>query len=179
MFNYYLMLSFAGNCNVLMSNGKRKKIFALNKGDQCATPDGFATVVCIVMVPVTKVTLVRINTSLSLMPDNYVKHCGYWIQAKNHPAAEFIDHNMPIMYSVVLDQSHCINVGGILCATLGYSSGDACGASIEMKKLYVGTSRIVRNLASMAFWNIGMVILDATKMKYDRHDRLISLVSNS
>ena len=113
---------------------KRKQIQDLERGDRVrvdalesrAKAPVFARVLCVakMLQSIGSAPLVQLSDGLTITPGHPVLHNGRWVAASEHSAA--VSHiprvkTLPsILYNVVLDHTHVLNVDGVACVTWGH-----------------------------------------------------------
>lgn len=113
---------------------ERKQIQDLERGDRVrvdalesrAKAPVFARVLCVakMLQSIGSAPLVQLSDGLTITPGHPVLHNGRWVAALEHSAA--VNHiprvkTLPsILYNVVLDHTHVLNVDGVACVTWGH-----------------------------------------------------------
>jgi len=121
---------FAGSCNVTMSDGSKKRVADVCKGDVLRTgsdSEATATVICIVEHPAAGEVCVLSSTGLIITPWHPIDASGNntWSFPSDNTGAVREPAKEPV-FTFVLDRAHSVLVNGVRCVTLahGITSGD-------------------------------------------------------
>lgn len=159
---------FYGGCDIQMSANKVKKVKNLVKGDIVNTPDGDATVICIVKFKCSEFVFSSIG-KLLITPWHPIKYDDEWVFPKKlEPISKLITKECDYVYNIVLDKGHIVNIGGILCCTLGHNFTD----NDVIKHDFYGTDKVIHELSDKNGWEDGLVI-DPKPKKCNKTNRVI------
>lgn len=161
---------FGGKSKVLMADNTIKLVEQLTKNDIVYTPDGNATIECVVKTNIPNniaIDLVEIGDGLEITPYHPVR-IDQWrfpidigtIKSKKCPA----------VYSFVLNKHHIIKINGVECCTLGHNFQD----NEVIKHPYLGTSLVIYDLKPMKGWDNGLVELQYNCLVRDSETQLIT-----
>jgi hypothetical protein len=134
---------FAGECKVLLSDGTRKRIDAVRRGDVLWTSTGPAAVrYAIEFNSKNKSQLMTQIGSLWITPWHPILNNSAWLFPSD--MFGYTDRLVSKVYNFVLDSGHIIDVEGTLCCTLAHEfKGDV----IEHE--FFGTQKCVDSLRSL------------------------------
>jgi hypothetical protein len=110
---------FGPDSNVLMSDGSYKQIQYITRNDKVWTPDGPSDVEFLITLGsnLTNRNMCKLNNTW-ITPNHPVFKDGIWeFPITLTPS---IMMYMPIVYNLILSNGHIIDVGGVLCCTLGH-----------------------------------------------------------
>ena len=146
-------LCFHGDSLVEMNNGSFKKIKELRKGDIVKTETGFSKVRSLIVSQSqnNKSTFVNVN-GLLVTPWHPVKVNGEWKFPSD--LGETFELTNDLVYNLVLEQGHIININGVKAVTLGHNlTGPVVGHE------YFGSQRIINDMKKMRGWDEGLLFL--------------------
>jgi hypothetical protein len=166
---------FAGKCPVLLADGRTKSAAEVRKGDLVATAaGGVAAVVC------------AVRTSLPHGVDQLCELPGGLLITPYHPVrltdgswrfpidvAPVVPRAVEAVFTFVLETGHTMIVSGVECVTLGHSFTEPVVAHA-----YLGTNRVVADLAQMRGFDAGLVDLVPDSFVRDRcSHQIVGLVA--
>ena len=142
---------FAPESLVKMADGSYKQIQTIHPEIEYVwTPMGAAKVIALVKIGSTKLYQPMSNINgLWITPYHPVLYEGCW----RFPAdiASFVDRLMPVVYNLVLENAHVIDVNNVLCVTLGHNIEDDDVVSHD----YFGTHKVIDDLKKLPGWSEG------------------------
>jgi len=145
---------FSGDSIIVCSNGIRKTIDTLKKGDIVLDKLGNKQkVVCIIKMKINKkIDMVQIN-GMKITPWHPIYIDNKWV----FPVNKFFSkkHYCEYIYNIVLDHHHIISVNGIDCITLGHGYKEGV-----LYHPYFGTDRIINELKNMIGWDEGLICIE-------------------
>jgi len=140
---------FGPDTLVKMQDGSLKQIKLLKKGDNV---DGGAKVRCVVKFFEKDgySNICSFPNGLQITPWHPVKHEGEW--KFPHYLQETNLIRCPVVYNLVLDSHHIVNVNGTEAICLGhnYTTG-------ILKHEYYGSEKVINDLKQFPGWNEGIV----------------------
>eukprot|EP00301_Raphidiophrys_heterophryoidea_P027570 c9716_g1_i1.p1 GENE.c9716_g1_i1~~c9716_g1_i1.p1 ORF type:complete len:720 (+),score=170.48 c9716_g1_i1:77-2161(+) len=159
---------FHGNCLVSMADGSLQQLSKVQRGNHVLTgAQQSASVVCLVetLVPEGQgVAFVQPpNSKLRVTPWHPIRVNGEWrFPADVSQEAELIpkiDLECRSVFSLVLDTHHVAVIDGIECVCLGHGFTDNTVVTHE----YLGTQKVVQDLAGAPGFAAGRVVLSGVK----------------
>jgi len=164
---------FDGRCEVELDRHVTKLVEDIVKGDTVCTPNGVATVRCVVKTIKEngKETLVELDSGLLVTRMHPIRVDGRWINPCELSDATL--RECPAVYSFLLEESaeHVMIIDGIECICLAHNNEDP-GAMHP----YFGTNLVVNDLSTMEGWDEGYVILQDGCMERDKDGYVCKLV---
>jgi hypothetical protein len=158
---------FSGECRIETKHGHRK-IKDLKKGDLLKTEHGYSPLICIMKTktPNGKYNLVELYSKLNYLSDNsYKLLVTEWHPIKYQTNWEFpinIDktrqsniHDIPFVYSFVVENSNTVYIEGWECITLGHNVKNDPVASHD----FWGTQQVIECLKQKSGWSNGEVVI--------------------
>jgi hypothetical protein len=158
------------NCKIKMNLGC-KSIRKVRKND---VVDGGAKVLCVLKTRFNG-PLVRIG-KLVITPYHPILFNDKWIFPKDliekrcKDVAIMSRENL-IVYNLVLDTSHIINVEGIPCITLGHGFNDSV-----LKHSYYGTDKVIKDISNFKGWNEGFISIKRFEVKRDENNLVYNTI---
>ena len=153
---------FAGQCQIVMSGGNKKKVGDLVKGDKLHTPHGEATLVCVLKTQceLGQAELIRFDDGLIITPWHPIKMKGApsWVFPIHVNAS--VNMVCPYVYSLILDKGHIVTINNINCITLGHNYKDDV-----IRHPYFGSQKIINDLKKMPGWKKGLILLKSGCLK--------------
>lgn len=149
---------FSGECRIETKNG-HKLIKDLKKGDLLKTENGYNQLICIMKTvsPNRKIKLVELdsklngNSKLIVTEWHPIKHQNSWKFPININKSNV--HDIPFVYSFVVENSHTVYIEGWECITLGHGIENDPVASHD----FWGTEKVIDCLKSKPGWENGEV----------------------
>jgi hypothetical protein len=149
---------FYGECRIETKNG-HKLIKDLKKGDLLKTENGYNQLICIMKTvsPNGKNKLVELesklngNSKLLVTEWHPIKHQNSWKFPINIHKSTV--HDIPFVYSFVVENSHTVYIEGWECITLGHGIKNDPVASHD----FWGTEKVIDCLKSKPGWEKGEV----------------------
>lgn len=147
---------FAGESQVLMSDGQKLPLRELSPGDRVATSSGMAEVLCLVEIrsDLQEALLVELPGGLKITPWHPVLYHDAW----RFPAELGEVRTVPCaaVYNLVLSEGHVLKVDDTWAVSLGHGLvGDVVGHE------YWGSRRVIEDLQRQKGWASGKVVLNA------------------
>ena len=141
---------------VLMANGSFKRVEELCAGDEVAPSEAGASpprVLCVVKTDCLdgKAQMVRLNSNLLITPWHPVRRGTEWVFPADVAAPE--ETACAQVCSVVLDGGHSLEVGGVVCVTLGHG----LVSNPVTNHPYFATERVLRDLERMPGFASGLL----------------------
>ena len=170
MYNNRSAPCFSGKSKVLMANNTIKLVENLTKNDVVYTPNGNATINCVVKTNIPnniEIDLVELGDGLEITPYHPVR-IDEWRFPKD--IGPIITKKCPAVYSFVLDNYHIMKINGIECCTLAHNFQD----NDVIKHPYLGTSLVLDDLKQMVGWDNGWVELQYNCLVRDSETHIIS-----
>lgn len=158
---------FSGECRIETKDG-HKLIKDLNKGDLLKTENGYNKLICIMKTisPNGKNKLVELDSQIysksGMQTQNQQSKLlvTEWHPIKHHYGWKFpinihksTVHNIPFVYSFVVENSHTVYIEGWECITLGHGIKNDAVASHD----FWGTEKVIDCLKSKPGWEKGEV----------------------
>lgn len=145
---------FDGDCDVLMFDNTTKKIRDIRKGDKVKTPDGSATVQCVVKTILDKtIDIVRLENGLLITPWHPVRINNRWCFPGELVYGQRTETIDPI-YSFVISNDHIMIINSVECVTLGHDFKEDV-----VRHPYFGSSKVIDDLRNMDGWVSGHIEL--------------------
>ena len=169
MYNNRSNPCFSGKSKVLMANNSYKLVEQLTKNDVVYTPDGNATIECVVKTNIANniaIDLVELGNGLEITPYHPVR-LDEWRFPKDIGSIK--TKKCPAVYSFVLNKNHIMKINGIECCTLAHNFQD----NNVIKHPYLGTSLVVDDLKQMVGWDNGLVELQYNCLIRDSETNII------
>ena len=170
MYNNSNAPCFSGKSRVLMANNSYKLVEQLTKNDVVYTPNGNATIECVVKTHIPNniaIDLVELGDGLEITPYHPVR-LDEWRFPKD--IGPIKTKKCPAVYSFVLNKHHIMKINGIECCTLAHNFLD----NDVIKHPYLGTSLVLEDLKQMIGWDNGLVELQYNCLVRDRETDIIS-----
>lgn len=161
---------FGGKSKVLMADNTIKLVEQLTKNDVVYTPNGNATIECVVKTNIPNnisIDLVELGNGLEITPYHPVRLDQWRYPIDIGPIK---NKKCPAVYSFVLDKNHIMKINGIECCTLAHNFQD----NEVIKHHYLGTSLVIDDLKSMVGWDNGLVELQYNCLVRDTETQLIT-----
>lgn len=165
---------FNGRCIIRMANDTSKRVEKLQKNDMVWTPHGPARIRCVLQtnIPSGELEMVNIsfNTSdsgcaLSITPYHPV-YLGVFGQSKQwifpHSILIPLMTKCDAIYSLLLEQHHIVEIGGVQCICLAHEYTEDILAHD-----YFGTKKVVDDMCKMPGWDKGHIIVNEGCMVRD------------
>lgn len=158
---------FSGECQIETKNG-HKLIRDLKKGELLKTENGYNKLICIMKTvsPNGKNKLVELDSQIYLKSGMHVQNkqskllVTEWHPIKHHYGWKFpinihksTVHDIPFVYSFVVENSHTVYIEGWECITLGHGIKNDAVASHD----FWGTQKVIDCLKSKPGWEKGEV----------------------
>ena len=141
---------FAPESLVKMADNTYKQIQTIHPEIEYVwTPSGSSKVIALVKIGSTKLYQPMSNINgLWITPYHPIFYESRW----RFPVdiASFVDRLMPVVYNLVLENGHVIEVNDILCVTLGH-----CLTYDVVKHDYFGTHKVIDDLKKLPGWSEG------------------------
>ena len=148
------------NCKIKMKSGW-KPISKVRKGELVANG---AKVICVLKTRFNG-PLIQIN-KLSITPYHPIFYDHRWIFPKDALKSKIIHpQNETIVYNLVLDKIHVINVEGTDCITLGHGYDQGL-----LKHSYYGTDKVLKEISGFRGWNDGFISIHKFDVIRDKHN---------
>jgi hypothetical protein len=151
---------FGGSSSVMLqtSTGQftRTLVSHVQPGDKVRVANGIASVRCVVRIARSpQKSMVIFPEGLTITPGHPVRINGEWMRPRDLRAGVVTTNSCSCVYNFVLDRCHTLLVDGIECVTWGHGlTGEVVGHS------YFGSTRIIRDLATLPGWKQGHVSVD-------------------
>lgn len=160
---------FHENSNVIVYPNIVKKCKDIKKGDIVMIDDKNKTeVVCVTKIKCkdNKCKMVNIK-NLNITEYHPIKQDGEWVFPIDVKTSK--DINCEYMYNFVLKEKHYINVGGVICATLGHgmTSNDI------IKHHYYGTDKVIEDLKKCKGYYNGEITFKSDNIMRDANNNVI------
>ena len=140
---------FAPNSLVKMADNSYKKIQDIHPNDYVWTLSGISKVIALVKIGSKKPYQPMSNINkLWITPYHPVFYEGSWQFPAN--ISSYVDRLMPVVYNLVLENGHIIDVDDILCVTLGHNLTDDV-----VKHDYFGTNKVIEDLKKLPGYDVG------------------------
>lgn len=148
---------FTGDCVVLMSDTRPKRVDELKKGDEVW---GGHKVRAVLITPVHKtVPMVRFTTGLKITPWHPMKYLtDEWVFP--HDVGENVEMWVDAYYNLVLESGHIVEINSHPVCTLGHGFED----NDVIKHPYFGTEAVIRDLKKHRHWEEGRLRMDPLTM---------------
>eukprot|EP01125_Pyxidicula_operculata_P008023 TRINITY_DN2707_c0_g1_i1.p1 TRINITY_DN2707_c0_g1~~TRINITY_DN2707_c0_g1_i1.p1 ORF type:complete len:698 (-),score=116.16 TRINITY_DN2707_c0_g1_i1:47-1894(-) len=160
---------FDGSSIVTMSDGSKKLVKDIRKGDSVRTGQGSAQVVCVLKTysKDSKTWLVELPNGLRVTPWHPIKtDSSTWKFPAEIKSPELVD--CEAVYSFVLDQNHIMIINDYECVSLGHGFTEPVVAHE-----YFGTKAVIEDLARLPGWSNGLIELDGGCMLREKEGGLI------
>jgi hypothetical protein len=160
---------FHENSNVIVYPNIVKKCKEIKKGDIVVINENTTTeVVCVTKIKCknNKYKMVNIN-NLKITEYHPIKKDGVWIFPINVKNSKEID--CEYMYNFVLKDKHIINVGNVLCATLGHNMSD----NNVIKHDYYGTEKVIDDLKKCKGYKNGYITFESDCITRDSNNIVV------
>lgn len=148
---------FSGDCEVALAGGRTKRVKDIQKGDQLKNS---GQVVAVIKICGQDIQLLEVGSALRITPNHPLLWQGRW--AKPHQLLEKQQarrcDSTDVVYNFVLDSGHTIEVGGVVCATLGHGLK---GANVEHP--YFGSAAVIEDLKKDRNWAAGFVVVSLSQ----------------
>ena len=175
MANFYNSqgVCFHGDCIVMMSDGSKKMVRELRKGDIVKSMEGKnAQIRCVIVTPIKNSTgLVTLEGGLKLTPWHPVRINGNYQFPINLAPVENVVCDK--VYNFVLEEHHIMTINGVECVTLGHGFKDNNIVSHE----YFGSGAVVKDLQRVNGWEKGIVNLEDEWIRRDGETGRINGIS--
>jgi hypothetical protein len=149
-------------CKIKMKNGW-KQINKVKKGDRVECG---AIVKCVIKMRF-KGSMIQIG-KLIITPYHPIFYQNNWIFPKNVPVSQKVDlinfEREIIVYNLVLDNTHFINVEGLNCITLGHGIENGV-----LKHQYYGTDKVLKDFAQFKGWEEGFISVKKFDVERDEN----------
>jgi hypothetical protein len=149
-------------CNIKMKNGW-KQINKVKKGDRVECG---AIVKCVIKMRF-KGSMIQIG-KLIITPYHPIFYQNNWIFPKNVPVSQKVElinfEREIIVYNLVLDNTHFINVEGLNCITLGHGLENGI-----LKHQYYGTDKVLKDFAQFKGWEEGFISVKKFDVERDEN----------
>ena len=147
---------FAGRCLIVMSDGSKKKVEDLVKGDKVGTTHGEATLICVLKTQCQhgKAELVQFDDGLIITPWHPIKMNSESSWAFPIHINASVIMPCPYVYSLILDKGHIVTINNVQCITLGHNYKDDI-----IRHRYFGSQKIINDLKKMPGWDEGLILL--------------------
>lgn len=148
---------FTGDCVVLMSDTRPKRVDELKRGDEVW---GGHKVLAVLVTPVYKtVSMVRFTTGLKITPWHPMKFLtDEWVFP--HDVGEQCEMFLDAYYNLVLESGHIVEINGHPVCTLGHGFED----NDVIKHDYFGTDAVIKDLKKHPDWEQGRLRMDPLRL---------------
>ena len=148
---------FTGDCVVLMSDTRPKRVDELKKGDEVW---GGHKVKAVLITPVHKtVPMVRFSSGLKITPWHPMKYLSdEWVFP--HDVGENVEMFVDAYYNLVLESGHVVEINSHPVCTLGHGFDD----NDVIKHPYFGTQAVIEDLKKHRHWEEGRLRMDPLHM---------------
>lgn len=145
-----------GSCTVSLAGGRRVAAAHVRAGDVLSTG---ATVRCVVRIVIPKATqLMRFPGGLAITPFHPIKMSGEWVFPADVVEATAFTTDEPFVFTYVLDGvAPAVLIDGIEVVSLGHGLKD----NHVVQHDYLGTDKVINDLATLPGFNEGRVTVGA------------------
>jgi hypothetical protein len=145
---------FTGDCVVLMSDTRPKRVDELKRGDEVW---GGHKVRAVLITPVHKtVPMVRFSSGLKITPWHPMKYLSdEWVFP--HDVGENVEMFVDAYYNLVLESGHVVEINSHPVCTLGHGFED----NDVIKHPYFGTQAVIEDLKKHRHWEEGRLRMDS------------------
>lgn len=161
----------AGESLILMSDGSKKKVKSVQKGDQVLCGSSKVIVECVLKFNChSGFELVEFESGLRITPWHPVKMNDKWIFPYNL-ANKTIIHESDSVYNFILSDGHVMTINDIECVSLGHEFQEDVVAHP-----YFGSSKILLDLEKLPGWLTGLVELNTSQIQRDESGKVCGIL---